>query len=288
MARKRDFREIIYAKERILIMPAIYTMSDIHGCYNELMESLNFIDLESNDLLVFLGDYVDGGDESFQVLNKIMNLEKAYPDQVIVLLGNHDEWFCNWLFYKEDAMDSYIADVGFKTASSFFDESELQEMIRKVQNFTTSKDRVRGLDDLLHKKIMESESFEELLNWLKKKTTEKRYYETDGQIFVHAGIDEEAEEYWKLGTMDYIFTGKFPATTGPFYKDIVSGHINSEVVAKNEDYLGTVYWDEYSHFFIDGNTPKSKIVPVLKYDTRTSNYSSFKYLGNSWEEYVIK
>lgn len=269
-------------------MSKIYTMSDIHGCYDAMMRSLNSIDLEPNDLLIFIGDYVDVGDKSFQVLNKIMTLEKEYSDQVIVLLGNHDEWFCNWLFYKKDAMDSYIEDVGFKTVSSFFDESELDAMIRETQNFATVKDRLRGMDDLLHKKIMESERFEELLQWLKKKTTEKRYFETEEQIFVHAGIDEEAGEYWKVGTTDDIFTGKFPATKGTFYKDIVSGHINSEIVAKNEDYLGSVYWDGYSHFFIDGNTPKSGVVPVLKYDTTTSIYSSFEYLNNSWKEYVIK
>lgn len=269
-------------------MPNIYTMSDIHGCYDELTKSLNFINLEPNDLLVFLGDYVDGGDKSFQVLNKIMNLEKDYPDQVIVLLGNHDEWFCNWLFYREDAMDSYIADVGFKTVSSFFVESELQDMIHEIQNFKIINDSLKGMDDLLHKKIMEDESFEGLLKWLKKKTTEKRYYETDRQIFVHAGIDEEAGAYWKLGTMEYIFTNKFPATKGSFYKDIISGHINSEIVAKNEEYLGSVYWDGYSHFFIDGNTKKSGIVPILKYDTRSHSYSSFKIINDSWKEYVIK
>ena len=28
------------------------------------------------------------------------------------------------------------------------------------------------------------------------------FHETEEQIFVHAGVDEEAEEYWKWGTGD--------------------------------------------------------------------------------------
>lgn len=44
------------------------------------------------------------------------------------------------------------------------------------------------------------------------------YYETDKQIFVHAGIDEEAEELWKWGSEDYYFCSKYPHTTGAFLK----------------------------------------------------------------------
>ena len=44
---------------------------------------------------------------------------------------------------------------------------------------------------------------------------------------MHAGVDEEAGEYWVWGTSDYILLGKFPATKGKFYKTIVAGHVGT-------------------------------------------------------------
>lgn len=36
------------------------------------------------------------------------------------------------------------------------------------------------------------------------------YYETQNLIFVHAGVDEEAGEWWNIGTDDYTFLNKYP------------------------------------------------------------------------------
>lgn len=262
-------------------MSTIYALSDMHGCYEEMMASLNLIQLGLTDKLIFVGDYVDGGDHSFHVLAEIMQLEKSYPDQVVVLWGNHDEWFSNWLFFEEQAMPSYVVDVGFKTVKSFFTDSELQEIV--AENAHSELD----LADLLHEKLLANPNKQELLSWIKEKALATRYYQTAEKIFVHAGIDEEAGKYWEQATPDYVLTGKFPATKGLFFKDIVSGHFNSEVVAKDADYLGLVYWDDQNHYFIDGNTVKSGVVPVLKYDTMTKSYSSYKRKNNSWAEYLI-
>ncbi|NLR08616.1 MULTISPECIES: metallophosphoesterase [Lactobacillaceae] len=269
-------------------MSTIYAMSDIHGCLEALEEALDRIHLGKSDRLIFIGDYVDEGDQSFQVLNKIMHLEEQYPKQVVVLLGNHDEWLCNWLFPVESAVDSPATIVDFKTIKSFFNESELLEIVKASQALQATGGGDDGLDELIRQKVLQTTRAKAVCHWLKKKITAKRYDECQNQIFVHAGIDEEAGEYWKQGTLDNIFTNKFPATTGKFYKDIVSGHINSAEVANDQSYLGLVYWDRYNHFFIDGNTMVSGVVPVLKYDTETMHYSSFKKRNGSWKEYRIK
>ncbi|MEK4730623.1 metallophosphoesterase [Paenibacillus sp. FSL L8-0641] len=118
------------------------------------------------------------------------------------------------------------------------------------------------------------------------------YYETDKQIFVHAGIDEEAEELWKWGSEDYYFCSKYPHTTGAFFKDIIAGHISTSEIAGEVDYH-KVYWDKQSHFYIDGDTRVSKAIPVLKYDTTSGNYSGFEKIKQDedsfvWREYLIK
>lgn len=128
-----------------------------------------------------------------------------------------------------------------------------------------------------------------IIDWLKSLPF---YYETDTQIFVHAGIDEEAGEYWKWGAENYYFCSKYPHTIGKFYKDIIAGHIFTSEIMRDENYH-KVFWDRKSHFYIDGETEKSKFIPVLKYDTITKRYSSFEKIlkeNNTFllSEYIIK
>ena len=69
----------------------IYAMSDIHGCIDELEKKMELVDLGENNRIIFLGDYIDYGDSSCQVLQYIWQLQKRYGDKrVIVLKGNHE------------------------------------------------------------------------------------------------------------------------------------------------------------------------------------------------------
>ena len=116
--------------------------------------------------------------------------------------------------------------------------------------------------------------------------------EEDDEYWKHEGTDEEDEEYWKHTCEDYYFACKYPYSVGKFYKDIIAGHISTSVITGDADYH-KVYWDKESHFYIDGKTEKSKIIPVLKYDTATGVYSSFEKKARcdgsfTWQEYRIK
>lgn len=205
------------------IMAKYYSMSDIHGHYDEFIESLSKVDFsDKNSLLILLGDYIDNGSQSLQVISKIIELEKYYPDQVITLLGNHEE--C------------------------------LNQIDKKMKDYIIAE-------------------YPEIVDWLKDKFfNTERFFETDHQIFVHAGIDEELGQNWKLFSNPDIFTKKFPASIGKFYKDIIAGHIYSEEIAKDSDVLGKIYFDNYNHYYIDGHVSLSKTIPILAFDTTTKKY----------------
>ncbi len=100
-----------------------------------------------------------------------------------------------------------------------------------------------------------------------------RYYSEANTIFVHAGIDEEAEDLWEWGTDDYTFTEKYPAQTGRFYNDmkIVAGHIGTAEIAGNPDFHD-IYFDGASHYYIDGTVLESGMIPVIKIDTENNKY----------------
>ena len=105
--------------------------------------------------------------------------------------------------------------------------------------------------------------------------------------FMEEQLDEEAGEYWKSATAPEIFTCKYPFTTGKFYKTIICGHFRSSFVAGDEGYLGRVYFDQASHYFIDGYVNKSGKVPVLVYDTQSKQYTSFEKIADTWHEYRL-
>ncbi len=106
------------------------------------------------------------------------------------------------------------------------------------------------------------------LKWIHKL---KAYYKTDKQIFVHAGIDEEAEDWWESGTPDYKFYEKYPPETGKFYMDIIAGHTGTSTISGDPDFHG-IYYDGESHYYIDGSVWKSREIPVLMYDSDTGKY----------------
>lgn len=240
-------------------MSKIFAMSDIHGHYDEFIENLSKIDLSDKDnQLILLGDYIDNGSQSFQVISKIIELEKIYPKQIITLFGNHEEWFYDWLILEKPTASAYG-----ETIQSFFFTEELNKLLTSnLNNFETT----------IRNEIRKNAKFIPFITWFQKRYEDSRFFETENQIFVHAGIDEEAGKLWKELTSPEIFTNKFPITTGGFLKDIISGHIASWEVAKNKTYQGKIYFDSKSHYFIDGDVNHSKTIPVLCYDTITKKY----------------
>ena len=236
-------------------MAKIYAISDIHGYLDEFIKALNKVELSDKDnRLILLGDYIDNGSKSFQVLSKIIELEEVYSGQIITLFGNHEEWFYDWLIPETPTASAFG-----ETIQSFFSPEELKEIL--VSNPNNFEIAIRNA-------IKTKTKF---IDWFKERFKDKRYYETDNQIFVHAGIEEEAGDLWEELTSPETFTNKFPVTTGAFIKDVISGHIASHQVARDDSYLGKVYYNQ-NHYFIDGDVNHSKTIPVLCYDTITKKY----------------
>ena len=78
------------------MMPAIltYAVGDIHGSYTKLVNLLEHcLDHcgRNTPRFVFVGDYVDRGRRSRDVVNALIKTQAGSPDQVVCLRGNHEE-----------------------------------------------------------------------------------------------------------------------------------------------------------------------------------------------------
>jgi hypothetical protein len=73
----------------------LVVVSDLHGDSKSLfriLSEINYSQFLSNALnkLVFLGDYIDRGRESVNILYSLCHLKDAYPESVILMRGNHE------------------------------------------------------------------------------------------------------------------------------------------------------------------------------------------------------
>lgn len=76
-------------------MTQTFAVGDIHGALKALQQSIAIIDFRKDDLLIFLGDYVDGWSESPGVISYLDELSTMC--NCIFLKGNHDVWCQSWL-----------------------------------------------------------------------------------------------------------------------------------------------------------------------------------------------
>ncbi len=106
---------------------ARYAISDIHGCYHTFKELLDTIGLNKNDELILLGDYINRGNYSKEIVDFIMQLESEKYN-IHCLKGNHEEMIFDSIIYNDKVNSE---DVTLKS----FGITNLKEMPKKYINW---------------------------------------------------------------------------------------------------------------------------------------------------------
>lgn len=175
-----------------------FAIGDIHGHLDALTALIDSLDLQEDDRLVFLGDFVDKGPDSKGVLDYLINLEKKHD--CVFIRGNHEEWMLYGLETPQDEAARekleffWVKHGGGKTLSSYNAED----------------------CDSFREKIPDSHrAF--LQNTI-------AAYETETHVFVHAGWDSEKTlDEQERRTLRYRFLSE-AAPDPAFGKEIVCGH----------------------------------------------------------------
>ena len=104
-----------------------FVVGDIHGAAKALDEVLKKADFdEKEDLLVSLGDVVDGWPESKQVVERLLSLKNMK-----MILGNHDAWFLTFL--QKNAMPQlWTMQGGEATLQSYNHSNQVLESHRNL------------------------------------------------------------------------------------------------------------------------------------------------------------
>ena len=119
-------------------MNRLFAISDIHGCYNPFHELVvNIIKLTKSDRLILLGDYIDRGEQSKEVIDFIIDLRKE-GFNIKALLGNHELMLID-TYLEPDQMYLWSMNGGLPTLQSF-GVSNIREIDKHYLEFFNSLD----------------------------------------------------------------------------------------------------------------------------------------------------
>jgi serine/threonine protein phosphatase 1 len=276
----------------------IFTISDIHGHYQETIKALQEAGWDEdnpNHLLVVCGDIFDRGDESLTIFQWLYRLTQ--DSKAIVTKGNHEPFLIQFLDgdndnfnYKYNGLNNTLDDFVHSTS-----DFKMFLIMNQDKNSPTGlNDTIGNLWDkwCYNTRKLINEENPELLSWLK---SLPYYYETENYIFTHASIDTLAldwhhphcDNYGKFLDWDACvwddgsFFGKSICNTD---KTVVVGHYHTNKIRQkyhigNSDDYGILTRNDGRIIMIDGCTPYTKKVNVLKLEDKlieNKNNENFK------------
>ncbi|WP_166418810.1 metallophosphoesterase [Cochlodiniinecator piscidefendens] len=101
---------------------SFYAIGDIHGCDRLLAQLLDKILHDSRGLshqIICVGDYVDRGEESAQVLRRLFALHQSEHVNLTCLIGNHEDMMLRFIEDPESHGERWLRYGGLQTLASF-------------------------------------------------------------------------------------------------------------------------------------------------------------------------
>lgn len=97
-----------------------FVVGDVHGRADLLTGLLPRLEDSTRAThLVFVGDYVDRGDQSREVLELLQDLHSRTPDRVVCLMGNHERMLLDFLEEPEVHGPRWLRHGGLQTLASY-------------------------------------------------------------------------------------------------------------------------------------------------------------------------
>lgn len=153
-----------------------FAIGDIHGDIDALELVLGRLPaLQADDTLVFVGDYIDRGPSSMQVVARVRALQADPPCKVVALMGNHEE---AWLRVLDEGWPEFVMPVGNGCLATY-------------RSFTggppAGEDEMPKKDEVM---LLNSGEFfsDDVIAWMR---ALPYWYEDEHAIYVHAGITSE-------------------------------------------------------------------------------------------------
>jgi len=243
------------APSDLLVIP------DVHGDLDAFNRSLdigmNFFSQKSKTPeIIFLGDIIDRGSESVNIINSINDLINQNLN-VVVLIGNHEAMFIECLYNPNSFLFSqWIYNGGIQTLNSFayvFDD-KIREFIFNLYSLNISE----SFSDFYHYCALNQTMFLEISSLLRSEALIQNFIwnldlcvQRGSDLFVHAGFlpsfigTETNLESWIFGmqtSFKQSLLSKLNGTENDF-----SNFLSASVSRGGQSIAGPL-WADYSDF----------------------------------------
>jgi serine/threonine protein phosphatase 1 len=214
------------SKWRPVPINCLYVIPDIHGCLDQLkLICKRIIPLRKSDggkdKLIFLGDYIDRGPDSYGIIEFLISLKKDYGDQIVFLRGNHEDMLLTALdksdhdssIFESSAYSMWMQNGGAITLKQYAEK----KLGSKINPYEFSKNRLVDVIPESHVNFLLETEY---------------YYEYENYIFVHGGCDpnkplEEQNKVhmmWDRSLFDVVKRFTVIRADLPWDKTVITGH----------------------------------------------------------------
>lgn len=195
-----------------------FAVGDIHGDLVALRTALAKLPpLDENDTLVFLGDYLDRGYQSRQVIELVRTeLPKTTKAKIVALRGNHED---GWIRVKNGGWPEFVIPINngcLATLRSYEDALYFEGDVPSPREM----------------KRMQDASFfpRDVIEWMQGLP---HYYEDEHALYVHAGLVEASDGTFQHPKTMADMTLVLWVRTMKFFKDyrgkqVVCGHTSTD------------------------------------------------------------
>ena len=170
----------------------IVIVGDIHGYNEPVEEMINKIDVSENDLLIFIGDYIDRGPASKQVVDYLITF-KQMNKNTLFLKGNHEDMMLGSMGTPAVVMDvnTWLYNGGSTTLASY---GMNRKEIYRLTSVWDDSERFQMMKDFIPESHIDF--FLDL----------QMFIESEHYFFCHAGINPYNTIYeGKMNTYDLLW-----------------------------------------------------------------------------------
>jgi len=150
-----------------------FAIGDVHGETEHLFKVLASLPpLDETDTVVFLGDYIDRGPKSADLVEFVMAMPQQTKAKVVCLRGNHED---AWLRVIDQGWDGFVGPPG-------------NGCLAALRSYTGGKYPEEGeLPRPNERMLLETGNFfpEDVVHWMRSLL---HWYEDEHAIYVHAGL----------------------------------------------------------------------------------------------------
>lgn len=178
----------------------LIAIGDIHGEIHKLNNLLEKLDIKPDDTIVLLGDYIDRGKHSKEVVERLIELSNFCKCEF--LMGNHEYYLLEMMNGNKYAKDFFYGYGGIQTIDSY---GNFENILKIHGDFFNSL---------------------------------KYYYQTEKFLFVHAGIrpDKHLEEQDEIDML--VIRDNFINHKHKLQQKVIFGHTPFKTPYIEDDKIG--------------------------------------------------